>query len=123
MTRCYVRNGVWGWTVEAQEQALADADLLDQRSLYRDMLKPEQAKWPGRVRPEWLTQRADLLRPTARRSDMIAVATLLALAVSERDLADVLAAAAANRRATIKALDSGLEIPRRRRGGGSRGYR
>ena len=110
MARCYVRNGVWGWTVEAQEKALADAGYLDSTALYRDTLKPALAKNPSRVRPEWLPQRVDLLRPTSRRSDLIAVATPLALGVSERDLANVLASAGKNRRATVVFVDSGMRV-------------
>ena len=108
MAKCYVRNGVWGWPVDRQIAALGD--LWDASTSYRDTLPAERAKAPGRVRPEWLTERAAMLRPSARKHDQIHVATLLALAVGAHDLFTVLADAS-KRNATIRAADSGLEIP------------
>lgn len=84
-------------------------DLWDEAASYRDVLKADRARAPGRVRAEWLTERALLLRPSGRRHDTIHVATLLALAVSEADLVSVLAGAT-GRGATIIAVDSGIEI-------------
>lgn len=107
---CYVRNGVWGWPLEAQEKALRDAGICDPGQLYRDDLRPGRAKKPSHILPEWLAQRATMLRPTRHRiGETIHVATLLALAVSEADLIAVLAAAEA-RQATVVALDSGVRI-------------
>lgn len=109
--RCYIRNGVFGWSLEDQEKALADAGALEPERLYRDVLPAGQAKQPGRVRPEWLKERQSLLRPTGRRGDdTICIATLLALGVNEADLIDTLTAAAEHRQATVKAVDSGITI-------------
>lgn len=64
-----------------------------------------------RLQPEDLKQRAVMLKPIGRdRPETIVVASLACLAVSWRDLGDVLVAAA-ERNATIRALDSGVEIP------------
>jgi len=108
LAKCYVRNGVWGWPVERQIAALGD--LWDASAGYRDTLPAERAKAPGRVRPEWLTERAAMLRPSARKHDEIHVATLLALAVGEADLVSVLAAAA-KRRAAIVVRGGGTYMP------------
>lgn len=109
--RCYVRNGVFGWSLEDQEKALADAGVLEPGRLYRDVLPVAQAKQPGRVRPEWLKERQSLLRPTGRRGDdEICTATLLAIGINEADLIDTLTAAAEHRRATVRAIDSGIII-------------
>lgn len=109
--RCYVRNGVWGWSLEEQEKALAMADVLEPDRLYRDDLPASQARQPGRVRPEWLMARKALLRPTGRSgNDPIYVATLLALGVTEADLIDTLTAAAEHRRSAVIAIDSGITI-------------
>lgn len=110
MARCYVRNGVWGWSVPEQERTLAASELWDAGRVYRDILPTRQAKMPGRVRAEWLEERAALLRPTSRGGgDVIAVATMLVLGISEADLVAALAGAAA-RRATVVAVDSGVSI-------------
>lgn len=110
MARCYVRNGVWGWSLEEQRQALREARVHEPDREYCDELSDTRAKFPGRVRPEWLTQRAMMLKPSSRvRGEMVHVATLLAIAVSEADLVSVLVAAS-GRRDTIKALDSGQEF-------------
>lgn len=99
---------MWAWSVERQLKALGD--LWDAAEGFRDTLTADRAKAPGRVRPEWLTERAAMLRPSGRRQDEIHVATLLALAVSEADLVDVIAAAA-RRSATIMVCDAGMTIP------------
>jgi len=107
LSKCYVRNGVWAWPVERQQKALGDA--WDRSAAFEDVLRADVAKAPGRVRPEALVERAEMLRPSGRRKDEIHVATLLAIAVSEADLVSVLAAASA-RNAAIVAHDSGLRI-------------
>lgn len=109
MARCYVRNGVWGWTIQEQLDALEKADVLHPERVYKDELSDRQAKYPARVRPEWLRQRQSLLRPSTRRQDEIYVATLLAMAVSEADLVAVIAQAGA-RGAHIHAVDSGFGL-------------
>ena len=89
MARCYVRNGVWGWSIEAQLAALKKAGVLEPDKLYTDELTAARAKRPGQVRPEWLEQRAVMLKPTGRRGgEVIHVANLLVLGVSEADLID-----------------------------------
>lgn len=110
MARCYVRNGVWGWSIEAQLAALKAAGVLEPDKLYTDELTAVRAKRPGQVRPEWLEQRAVMLKPTGRRGgEVIHVANLLVLGVSEADLIDALAKAAA-RRATVQTHDTTLAI-------------
>lgn len=75
-----------------------------------DELAASKAKMPARVKPEWLAQRAALLKPTSRaRGETIHVATLLALAVNEADLIDCIALATA-RRDTLAAADSGFSV-------------
>lgn len=109
MARCYVRNGVWGWSIQEQLDALEAAGVLEPDRLYKDELPPAQAKKPALVRPEWLVQRNDgLLRSSGRHgSEDIAVATLTALAPNQRDLADALTKAA-TRKAFVRACDSGF---------------
>ena len=105
--RCYVRNGVWGWSLEEQRKALADAGA-DLSREFCDELPAVKAKMPGRVQPEWLTERGRLLKPTARtRGETIHVASLLSFAVNETDLVLSLAAAA-KRKDTVRAADSGI---------------
>ena len=106
-----MRNGVLGWSIAEQERALADAGVLDPDRLYKDVLPASQVKKPSLVRPEWLIERnKDLLRASGRRgSDEIVVATMLALAPTERDLMEVIDRAA-SRGATIRAIDSGVTI-------------
>lgn len=99
---------MWGWPVDRQIKALGD--LWDASASYRDTLLADRAKAPGRVRPEWLTERAQMLRPSARKQDTIHVATLLAIAVGSHDLVKTIEAAA-GRNATIVAHDSGISIP------------
>lgn len=108
--RCYVRNGVWGWSIEEQEKALCSARVLDAKRVFRDELSKAQAKMPARVKPEWLEQRAKLFRSTQhRRGETIYVATLLVLGISEADLIGCFAAAAV-RHDTVTAIDSGFTI-------------
>jgi hypothetical protein len=97
--------------VEDQRKALEDAGALDPSQLYQDTVRADVAKQPARVRPEMLTERTALLRATRpRQNEVIAVATPLALGVSERDLIDSLAAAGKNRKAAVLFVDSGLRI-------------
>jgi hypothetical protein len=110
LARCYRRNGVWGWSLQDQLEALRQASVLEMDKLYTDELTAERAKRPAQVHPEWLVERANLLKPTNRRGgETIAVATLLALGTGEVDLVHAIALAF-GRRATIHAVDSGLVI-------------
>ena len=109
--RCYTRNGVWGWSIEEQRAKLKSAGVYDAAREFCDELAASKARMPGRIQPDWLTQRKQLLRSTSgtRPGETIHVATLLALAVNEADLVAALVAASA-RRDTIRAADSGLEF-------------
>lgn len=109
VAKCYVRNGVWGWSDQEQLELLERGGVLDRHQLYQDTLPATHAKHPGRIRPERLTQRADLLKHTSRKGDTICVATFLALGVSEADLISALGLASA-RGSTVTALDSGVSI-------------
>lgn len=111
VARCYVRNGVRGWTVQEQLDALQKAGKLeDQERAHQDMLPDVRAKHPGRVKAEWLVARnKDLLRPSSRRTEEIAVASPVVLGVSQADLAGVLARAW-DRNATVFFADSGLSF-------------
>lgn len=112
MARCYIRNGVWGWSPEDQEKALIEAGKgSDPDRFFRDILPAVKAKKPSFVRPEWLDSRnTGLLRPARPRPEEIAVATLLALAPSEADLSACLELAW-KRGATVTAVDSGISLP------------
>lgn len=112
LARSYVRNGVWGWSIEDQRAALRAAELHDPTREYCDELAASKAKKPGTVQPEWLVQRNDyFLRKTGARrpGEVAAVATLLALGVNQTDLAKAISAALA-RRDTVQAADSGFSI-------------
>jgi len=111
VAKTYIRNGVWGWSAEAQETVLTAAGLFDPEQAYRDILPENKAKRPAQVHAEWLTERAAMLQPTGRRigRETIHVATMLALGIREADLANTLAAAA-SRGSTIVALDSGIAV-------------
>jgi hypothetical protein len=101
---------VWGWSVQDQLEALRLAEVLEADKLYTDELTAARAKRPAQVHPEWLEQRAVLLKPTGRKSgETIAVASLLAFGVDEADLVDALAQAF-GRRADVLAVDSGFLI-------------
>lgn len=108
--RCYVRNGVWGWTMEAQRAVLREAGA-DMSREFCDELAASKAKMPARVQPEWLTERANFLRRTdaRRRGETIHVASLLVLGINEADLISAIAAAL-ERRDTVRAADSGFSI-------------
>jgi len=110
VARCYVRNGVWGWSIQDQIAALRQAGILEADKLYTDELTAARAKRPAQVHPEWLEQRAVMLKPTGRKGgETIGVASLLVLGIDEADLVDALAKAAA-RQATVKPVDSGSDI-------------
>lgn len=103
--RAYVRNGVVGWSVERQRQALAEAGF--EGPIYEDELT--RAHLRGR-NVAALQHRRDMLRPTSRTTEeVILVASIRVLALSPVDLTAALAAASA-RHATVRALDTGLEI-------------
>lgn len=111
MARCYVRNGVWGWSVQDQLEALGQSGMLEMDKLYTDELSPARAKRPAQVHPEWLEQRSVLLKPTGRKGgETIAVASLLVLGVDEADLVGALALAA-GRRATVISTSTGHTVP------------
>jgi hypothetical protein len=110
LTRRYVRNGVRGWTVEAQIKLLDDGGWGGDPSLFQDTLRADRAKKPSYIRAEWLIERDNFLRKTHRRGETLVVATPLALAVSQRDLTKTLIEAAENRGATVLFADSGLAI-------------
>ena len=85
----------------------------------RELLGEVEREWVDEIKvssrkrpvPENLPQRAVMLKPIGReRPEVIVVASLACLALSWRDLGDVLVAAA-ERHATIRALDTGIEIP------------
>lgn len=102
-TRAYASNIAAAWPIERQAELLAGRG-----ELYRDVLPRREIK---QRRPVALVERADMLRPTARRtSETIHVASLVCLAWDAVDLMDVFAKAAA-RHATVVALDTGQEIP------------
>lgn len=107
MAKCYIRNGTWAWPVDRQLKMLGD--LWDEEVSFRDALNADRAKAPGRVKPDWLVERAAMLRPSGRQQDEVHVASLLVLAVSEADLVDVLAAAAGRNMAVV-AHDIGQTI-------------
>lgn len=108
--RCYTRNGVWGWPIEDQRKALTQAGAYNASREFCDELAATKAKRPAQVRPEWLEQRAVLLKSTGRRTgERVSFGTLLALAVGEGDLVACVVALAA-RRDTIFAADSGLSF-------------
>lgn len=93
------------WPVERQRQALADVGFTG--PIYEDTLTRHQLR--GRSTAA-LKGRAEMLRPTARAAaELILVPSIRVLALSPLDLTAALAAAAA-RRATVRALDTGLEI-------------
>lgn len=107
MIRPYLRNRVPGWSLEAQEAKLREAGCWNDGAVYRDDLSAAKVRARD---PADLKQRAVLLKPSSRRgAEVIAVATLPALAVSTPDLLDALAAAGA-RGATVRAADTGFEI-------------
>lgn len=112
VARCYVRNGVRGWTVQEQLDALQKAGKLeDLERAHQDILPDVRAKHPGRVKAEWLVARnKDLLRPSSRRTEEIAVASPVVLGVNQADLAGVLARAW-DRNATVFFADSELSFP------------
>lgn len=103
--RAYIRNGVPGWPPEKQEEALRAAGF--DGPIYRDELARRDMRGKNVAA---LTERATLLRPTSRAApEVIWVASFLCFALNPVDLTTALAAAVA-RNATVRALDTGLEI-------------
>jgi len=95
--------------LEDQRKALAQAGA-DLSREFCDELSASRAKMPARVQPMWLTERANLLKPTRRaRGETIHVATMLVLGINEADLIGCLALAAAWRD-TVRAADSGVTV-------------
>lgn len=105
LERAYIRNGVAGWPVDRQILVLADAGFVG--PIFEDTLTSDQQR--GR-NVSALKQREQLLCPTSgQASERIWVANIRVLALSPVDLTAVLAAASA-RRATVRVVDSGLEV-------------
>ena len=108
MSRVYISNISKLWPVERQREVLANAEGTAKLSVYEDKLTRRglQARTP-----DLLEERADMLRPTSRKTgETIYVASLAVLAFGAADLVNVLAAAAA-RRATIEVVADSLTIP------------
>jgi hypothetical protein len=104
-TRAYIRNGVIEWPVERQRQALTDLGFSG--AIYEDTLTRQQLRGRSIVS---MKARADMLHSTAQETgELILVSSIRILALSPVDLTAALAAAAA-RQATVRALDTGLEI-------------
>jgi hypothetical protein len=94
-----------GWPVERQHQALSEVGF--DGPIYEDTLT--RAHLHGR-NVAALEQRADMLRPASRTTpEVILVASIRVLALNPVDLTAALAAAS-GRHATIRALDTGMEI-------------
>ena len=94
-----------GWPVEHQHQALSEVGF--DGPIYDDTLTCAHL---GGRNVAALEERADMLRPTSRTMpEVILVASIRVLALSPVDLTAALAAAS-GRHATIRALDTGMEI-------------
>lgn len=108
MTRVYLRNGVPGWTLEAQEAALREAGVYRGDAIYRDELSAAAIK---KRDPSLLVQRADLLKRTGRRqAETIYVASFYCFALNAVDLLAALAQAA-QRNAAVISLKPPVEVP------------
>lgn len=110
--RAYVSNLSKVWPEAEQRRVISEWVQRVQPGAkppeYRDILTRRGLQ---SRKPELLTDRAAMLRPTSRRADeTIVVAALGCLAVSPADLAAVIAAASA-RRATLDVVADGLTIP------------
>ena len=106
--RIYISNLSKAWPEARQREVLKPVTEGSNLPEYRDQLTRRGLQ---SRKPELLEERADMLRPTSRRSgETIYCAALGVLAVSPADLASVLAAAAA-RRATIILPGDDLTIP------------
>lgn len=106
--RVYMSNISKLWPISRQRETLASVEGWDKLPLYRDDLTRRGLQ----VRtPNLLEQRAEMLRPTSRRTgETIYVATLAVLSFGAPDLANVLAAAA-RRRATLVSVADSLTVP------------
>ena len=101
--RAYLSNITPLWPIARQREVLGA-----RQAEYVDELRPAALK---RREAADLKQRAVLLAPTARRTgEVIEVAAWACLAWTWQDFADVIAAAH-RRHATLRALDTGAEIP------------
>lgn len=102
--RIYQSNISKAWPFERQAKVLGE----HKTPVYRDELSGAALK---RRDTSMLFERAAMLRSTSRRSgEVIRVASLAVLAMSVRDLAEVLSGAAA-RLATIEAVAENFSIP------------
>jgi hypothetical protein len=101
--RAYLRDGVPGLPIEQQE-AMLKAAGVDLAGAYIDRLNKAQVK---RREPDSLTDRAQMLRPTARKmAEVIYVAGLRVLGWTMADTSRSLAAAG-RRSASVHAVDTG----------------
>lgn len=106
--RVYLSTITAAWTLPRQRELLADVIQKAGSAVYEDVVSERARK---AHRGDDLTERADLLKPTARRAEeTIHVASLSVLAWDAADLLTVFAAAY-GRNAYIVAHDTGLIIP------------
>lgn len=100
--KSYISNISPLWPVERQMETLSG--LLGSNTFFQDELKPYKRK------PEYLKERAQMLRPTARNGgDTIYVASLACLALDAEDLMSVVTQANA-RGSTIRAIEEHVAI-------------
>ena len=101
--RDYLSNIATAWPLDRQRETLGEQDRA-----YVDELRPAALKRRDQADLERL---AELLRPASRRTpETVRVASFDVLAWTWQDFADVIAAAH-RRNATLRALDTGAEIP------------
>jgi hypothetical protein len=106
----YLRDGVWNWPLARQREMLAPFGI-EPRRMFVDELSANRARQPGKIKPEWLPRRIELLRPTGRtEGSIIRVPTILVLGVTVRDLLASLTAIQA-RWDSVHAADSGFVFP------------
>lgn len=104
-SRAYIRNGVTGWPPEKQEALLREAGF--EGPIYRDELGRRDMRGAN---ASALKERATMLAPTPRTDpETILVASIRCFALNPVDLTAALAAAVA-RNATVRALDTGIEV-------------
>lgn len=105
--RVYISTISAAWTVQRQRELLADVLPKAGAAVYEEAISQTARKLH---RGADLKERADMLKPTSRRTpETIHVASLSVLAWDAADLVSALAAAAA-RNATVRAHDVGLDI-------------
>lgn len=109
--RAYIRASTPGWPVERQETLLRESvqEIKDwhRGPVYRDMVSANTLK----SGPSVLTERAQLLRGTARRThETIYVASMACFAISLRDLVSALGQAH-TRNATVVSIFESVEVP------------